>query len=280
MGIKTPFICEIAPDTYAINEFGLSTMYLLIGQTKALLLDTGCGICNLNQVVQGLTDKPLQVALTHGHFDHCGGMSSFEEIYLSEKDIELAKSINQAEVRNYVDLFGKSGGYQVYDYSAEKIEAITKFPKFLFLNEGDCFDLGGRRVEVFEIPGHTSGSVAFLDINNRIMISGDCCNTNLLTPNCSVSTTWEGLKKFRSLADKFDQNFNGHVGYMGLPNCFSQPKGVPDDLIHICEMILKGEGTPEPFHFLGYKMTKMRYGCAGLSFDPNRLTDEEGVQTD
>lgn len=275
MGIKTPFICEIAPNTYAINEFGLDTMYLLVGQRQALLIDTGCGACDVKQVILGLTDKPFEVALTHGHFDHCGGMGCFEAVYLNEKDYELAKSIDRAEVQNYADLFGKAGGYQIYDYSAEDIREITKFPQFLPLNEEDCFDLGGRMVEVFEIPGHTSGSVTFLDVNNRIMISGDCCNMNLLAQNSSVTTTWSGLKKFRSLSHRFDQNFNGHVGYMGLPNCFSQPKKVTDDLIHICEMILNGKGTAEPFDFLGYQLTKMSYGCAKMSYDPKHLIGKE-----
>ena len=43
MGIKTPFISEIAKNTYAINEFGLTAMYLLVGDESALLIDTGCG---------------------------------------------------------------------------------------------------------------------------------------------------------------------------------------------------------------------------------------------
>ena len=47
MGIKKPFVSEIAKDTYAINEFGLTAMYLIIGEEKALLLDTGCGVCDL-----------------------------------------------------------------------------------------------------------------------------------------------------------------------------------------------------------------------------------------
>ena len=231
MGIRTPFISEIAPDTYAINEFGLATMYLLVGKERALLIDTGCGICDLKQTVRELTDKPMVTALTHGHFDHCGGMDCFDEVYANEKDYELIRSIKREEVQSYADQFGKAGGYGVYDYSPEDVRTITEFPKLLLLNEGDCFDLGFS----------------------------------------SVTVTWEALKKFRSLSDRFDQNFNGHTGYMGMPNCFSQPKETADDLIHICELILKGEGTPELFDFLGYKFMAMKYGCAKLSYDPKKL---------
>ena len=53
MAIIKPYICEIAPKTYVINEFGLSAMYLLVGEEKALLIDIGCGLCDLKQVQKG-----------------------------------------------------------------------------------------------------------------------------------------------------------------------------------------------------------------------------------
>ena len=86
MGIKKPFVSEIAKDTYAINEFGLTAMYLIIGEEKALLLDTGCGVCDLKELVSELTDKPVMVALTHGHRDHAGGFGACDEIWLGEED--------------------------------------------------------------------------------------------------------------------------------------------------------------------------------------------------
>lgn len=47
MGIKASFVCEIAPKTYAINEYGLAAMYLLVGEKKAMLIDTGCSFAVL-----------------------------------------------------------------------------------------------------------------------------------------------------------------------------------------------------------------------------------------
>lgn len=271
MGIKSPFICEIAPDTYAINEFGLSAMYLLVGAERALLIDTCCGVCDLQKVVSGLTDLPLQVVLTHGHLDHVGGMGCFDQIYLHEKDWDLARDVKREELQNYVDAFGKAGGYQLYEYTAEDVRDYTRIPEFLPLMDGMVFDLGGRKVEAYEIPGHTAGSVTFLDVNNRIMFSGDCCNVNLLAQNSSISETLQGLGKFKSFSARFDQNFNGHVGYAGRTECLSQPKRVADDLIHICEAVIAGDGVPQPYEFLGHTLYKMSYGCAGLSYDPEKI---------
>lgn len=271
MGIKTPYICEIAPDTYAINEFGLAAMYLLVGQREALLIDAGCGICDLAGVIAGLTDKPYRVALTHGHFDHAGGIGGFGQVYLHEADRPMVLALDHEALCGFADSFGKAGGYSVYDYSPLSIKPITSFPEFAGLRDGDRFDLGGRVVEIHEIPGHTPGGVSFLDINNRIIFSGDCCNVNLLAPNCSVTETLWGLRKFKALSGRFDQNFNGHVGYLGSATCLSQPRQVTDDLIYICESILNHEGTPVPYDFLGYPLTQMSFGSAKLSYDPNNI---------
>ena len=275
MGIKVPFVCEIAPKTYAINEYGLATMYLLVGQREALLIDTGCGACDLKSIIEDLTDKPYRVVITHGHFDHVGGMGNFDEVYLNVNDHELAKSINYEEVRKYADGFGKAGSYDVYDFTPENIKEIDVFPSILNLTEGNRFDLGGRVVETYDISGHTDGGVSFLDIDNRIIFSGDCCNVNLLAPNCSVERTLQAMRKFKSLSAKFDRNYNGHAGPMGMPTCMSQPDSVPDDLIHICECILNGKGSSEQFEFVGHTFTQMRFGSAKLSYDPNCLREEE-----
>ena len=44
MGIRKPEVLEIARKTYAINEFGMVTCYLLIGEERGLLIDCGTGM--------------------------------------------------------------------------------------------------------------------------------------------------------------------------------------------------------------------------------------------
>ena len=64
-----------APDTWTIN-FGNVYCYLLIGKERALLFDTAYGVGNLREFVEGITDKPVTVVNSHGHFDHTGGKKS------------------------------------------------------------------------------------------------------------------------------------------------------------------------------------------------------------
>ena len=66
----------------AISEY----MYLVEGEGRALLIDAGCGVGNIAAYVGTLTALPLTVVLTHGHYDHCGGMYRFDEVYLNREE--------------------------------------------------------------------------------------------------------------------------------------------------------------------------------------------------
>ena len=52
-------IREIADRTWEIGEFDCDSMFLLEGDEKALLIDTGIGIGDLPAVIRKLTDKPV-----------------------------------------------------------------------------------------------------------------------------------------------------------------------------------------------------------------------------
>ena len=272
MTFNEPLVIEIASDTYAINEYGMATMYLLAGEEKALLIDTGVGLCDLRTTIAGLTDKPCQVVLTHGHLDHVGGMGAFDEVYINEWDAALARSVSVDELRRYAGNF--ENNRDIYNYDIRRIKVVKPVPRFLQLKEGDVFELGGRTLEVFEFPGHTRGSVAILDRKNRIVFSGDCCNDNLLGPWCSVETIYISLRKFKRLSSCFDRNYNGHLMYLDSSRCTSQPKRVVDDLLYICEAVMNGRGNPAPFEFHGKTYQKMVYGSAGLSYDPLNIREK------
>lgn len=264
-GMKLPLIAEIAKNTYAINEFGMSTVYLLTGTKRALLIDTGTGVANLRETVESLTDLPCDVALTHSHMDHIGNAMQFPEVYLSEKDQAfLWKSLDEAAAklpefrtnltpseqealrlqclqtscREYADLIGTMGAYDIYDYRPSDIPLFDHFPVFLDLEEGMSFDLGGRLVQVISTPGHTPGGRSFLDRQSRILFSGDACNPNLLLMfGCTVEKTLESLRHLETFSSEFDRNFNGHIGYAGDNVQRAVPDRVLSDAIEVCRQV-------------------------------------------
>ncbi|MBQ6223474.1 MAG: MBL fold metallo-hydrolase [Solobacterium sp.] len=276
MGIKTPYVCEIAPDTYAINEFGLNAMFLCVGSERALLIDTGTGVCDLKAEVAKLTDKPYDVVITHGHVDHAGGMGAFDKVYIHEKDVQMAKDITVERRKDYAETLGKMNGYNVYDYSPDMVKAWDSYPEFVLIDEGYVFDLGDRSLEVFFAPGHTPGSITLLDRKNRIHFSGDACNGNTLCLGASITTLYHTAEKLKALEPYFDQDFNGHHGYAGVPSCLSQKKSVRDDVMEICRQILKGTANVTEQAFLGGTSKGANYGNARVVFNDKTPMIEEG----
>ena len=72
--------------TWLIKDQINSIVYLLEGETKALLLDTGSGVYKLRPVVEALTQKPVVVVNTHYHGDHTGANYEFDRMMISEED--------------------------------------------------------------------------------------------------------------------------------------------------------------------------------------------------
>ena len=95
----------VADNIYAIDEFGVDMVYLVIGRDCAMLVDTGAGLGPLREVVEKLTDKPVFVVNTHGHMDHVMGNYEFEEVYLNEKDVEMMQpdQFTEQDWRNFCE---------------------------------------------------------------------------------------------------------------------------------------------------------------------------------
>ncbi len=162
------------------------SVYLVEGEEKALLIDAGAYMPHLDQAVAALTDKPVMVALTHGHGDHVGGIVCFPEVWIHPADIPMI-------ARN-------GEGYQGEIHE---------------LNDGDVIDLGGREIKVLHTPGHTSGSITFFDKERHYGFSGDAFgSTNLLLFVPSFSTLIETCTRTADYMQKngIEKLFPGHYG--------------------------------------------------------------------
>ena len=85
----------IGPGMWEINEFDGASLFLVEGDTRSLLIDTGIGIGDLKSFVESITSKPYDVFLTHNHRDHVGNAPLFSQVYMHPADIEnFAKSGN------------------------------------------------------------------------------------------------------------------------------------------------------------------------------------------
>lgn len=145
---------EILPDTWCIDGL-IANCFLLIGKERAMLVDAGMSRNDLHAFVRTITDLPVFVANTHGHFDHTGGNGYFDEVYMSAYAATEAKHV-----------------FKIGEDAREDSEYPLDY-EIRIIEEGHVFDLGGRHVEAIAIPCHSPGSLAYLDLDRKILFSGD-----------------------------------------------------------------------------------------------------------
>ena len=223
-------------------------MFLLVGEERALLLDTGIGIGDLKGLVESLTDKPCEVAVSHGHMDHVGGSFWFDRIWLNEKDYDAFPFDGNVEQRKGYAKMIREREHKWYAYDPETdILPWEKKAERLPLKDGQQFDLGGGRiVTAYECPGHTPGEMVFIDSATRILFSGDAVNNNLGYWShrgdanfVSVQTAGRALRRIWEMHDHYDQVYNFHHAYRG----FGQPLAgfVLPHAVKYCEDLVAGK---------------------------------------
>ena len=118
--------------------------------------------------------------------------------------------------------------------------------------DGMIFDLGEVHVQAVAFPGHTAGSTAFLVEEDRLLITGDCCNnfTFLFGPEAApVEAYRETVVQVRDrLTGRYDRIFVSHHG----PEL---PVTLLDEMIELCDQVLAGDTDDVPFSFMGMKAT-------------------------
>ena len=233
--------------------------FLVIGEKKAALIDTGSGFGDIRQLVSSLTPLPVQVLLTHGHMDHCGGVFFFEEAWLHPDDFQLFRTSCDIKTRrNYIEFTTAQMGEPLTVSDDEFISPreMNLHP----ISDGDLFDLGGRTLLAVAVPGHTHGSVVFIDRENRLIFMGDACNNStflFLPESVSIEEYYHALLRLKEHDAEYDTYYIFHV-------VSPLPKSCLDDMIEICEDLLSGKnkGIRVPF---GIPVTadpdKLRIAC-------------------
>ena len=217
---------KISERMYRIKDRIGVAMYLINGDRRSLLIDTGYGLKGLKEFVHSLTDLPLTVALTHGHVDHAMGAGEFEQVYMNPADNETFRYHSEKSCRMNVIRIVEP------DFSEELTEPYNK--EFLPLRDGQTFDLGGLSVEAIEVPGHTPGTMVFIINEERTAVFGDACGPGTLVMeefSTDISTYRNALLRLKSMEDRYDRVIRFHG------TCVSD-KSLLDTVIGCCNAVL------------------------------------------
>lgn len=168
-------VYRVAPGVFAIYEphqFEEVISFLILGEKRAALFDTGMGIGDMRRVVAALTSLPIVVLNSHTHNDHVGDNWEFNEIYGMDTDftrINAKGSREDAQAELTPDsICGQlPGGFDAKSYSTRAFH-ITRW-----IHDGETVDLGGRVLEVIATPGHTPDAICLLDRKNGLLFTGD-----------------------------------------------------------------------------------------------------------
>ena len=216
---------QIAPGTWEINEFDGVSMFLLVGETRALLIDTGIGIGDLSAFIRTLSNLPLDVLIAHNHRDHAGGAAAFEKVYISSLDAKMGPMLRPLTAWESRLQFAKHTCEvhpdREYPWTEGDLPVFDKEPEVICIEDGYVFNLGGRTATCVWTPGHTPGSLSVIDSQTRYLFCSDACNGILglgVRPiagmrHATLEEALEGLERLWAMDFDHERVYNGHTDF-------------------------------------------------------------------
>lgn len=237
-------VYAVRPGVYAIYEphqWQEVISYLILGEERALLWDSGMGIADIAAVVRQLTDLPVTVANSHTHYDHVGGNARFDDVLGFDLDytrVNAGGAPNEA-VRPEVAPAALCRDLPV-DVSASAYR-IEPFAVSRTIANGQIIDLGGRQLEVVAVPGHTPDAAALLDRDAGLLFTGDTFYEGpiyLFAPETDMAAYQASVDRLAALVPQLQLLLPGH----------NTPTSAPEMLVRLraaVTAIAEGSARPE-----------------------------------
>lgn len=183
-------------------KFGRVNAYLIRGEKRSVLVDTGTGK-EMEAIFEQVRHKNVGlIVLTHGHIDHVGGTAFLAQrlcvpIAIHKGDYELLGDNTLRE------LFADTLPGKIIKAASEQSFRSSKMPAFepdFFLEDGQSLEEYGVDAQVLALPGHTRGSIGLL-ADGTELVAGDAV-MNMIKPTPALlyedkSAMTESIKRIR-----------------------------------------------------------------------------------
>jgi len=196
-----PEIRTIDATTWALDEGGVR-FFLLAGSERSLMIDSGMQTEDARGIAEEILTaakaphgEALELLNTHADPDHIRCVGQFPWFYM-----------HPAEATNF--------------YNSRKAVGQMR-PVW----DGDTLDLGGRTLRVIELPGHTPGSIALLDVERRRLFAGDSVQDGrifMFGIQREMHAYRASMQKLMGMTDRFDVIYPSHATLEVAPKLVEQ----------------------------------------------------------
>jgi hydroxyacylglutathione hydrolase len=185
-------------DRYELGPIGTNCYVVRAsrGAEEAVVIDPGGNAAELRLELAGLGVQCKAILITHGHWDHLGGVADLAEgtgakVYMAEAE--------RALLENLPDLVPP--GTPARSYTPD-----------VLLQGDERLELAGISFETLEVPGHSPGHLAFF--TEGCLFSGDVLFSGSVGRTDLPGADWEVLvESLRELTERFPPEtvvYSGH----------------------------------------------------------------------
>lgn len=237
-------VYEPATGVFAIYEPHQSEEtigYLITGENRAVLFDTGMGISDIKKVVTELTKLPIVVLNSHTHDDHVGGNWEFDTIYGMDTDFTRQNARGSRDDAQAEIAPGEICGTLPAGFDAKSYQTLP-WKIMRYMHDGETIELGGRMIEVIATPGHTPDAISLLDRANGLLFTGDTYYPApiwLFRPETDLDAYSRSIRRLAALEPKIKLVLGAH----NIP--VAEPK-VLNELVSAFDEVRAGKVPPAP----------------------------------
>ncbi len=126
---------------------------------KGVIFDIGKDLQVIEKAIKDNNITLEAIILTHGHYDHIGGVESFKErhnlkVYAHKDEVEVTNNGNN-------------------NISALRFKEPIEFVPDVLLDDGEVIEFGTFSLKTIHTPGHTVGCACYLDEKEKVVFTGD-----------------------------------------------------------------------------------------------------------